>query len=327
MTDDRLRPRLAPAERQEPEGHPVIATAICALLLIIGSANSPAHSGPPAGEGLAGLLGYVFGSGVFAAILWAIAQAITIKRASRAWQVGSLIFLVVIGLICGLARLGGIGADRRADARDTTHQLRQILDSGTIPDRIEAGNGPMSRITATLANHVLADQRAFNHDVDASGYAQIVGLVGLTRTSPVLRRCSELGALAARARALSSDSFEAALASARQVGDAAVAAGEMTPADENSYFDGAQDARASFAQQWSLNAEIMDEAEAVCTLLATRPWVASGGRVLFTHQGDAAEVNGHLGRIRAKADEQARLQQAGAARSRTELNRMESLTR
>jgi hypothetical protein len=182
-----------------------------------------------------------------------------------------------------------------------------VIDSDKLPDHVAAGSGPLSRMSASFLNRALQDQRDLERDLTAVGFVQVVSLEGLTRQSPVLRRCGDYAPLAARARRLGTEGRLAGLAAARQIGDAAVQAGELSARDEADFFAGTEQGRASYERQWALNAEIVEEGQAVCALLAGRPWVRSGARVAFTHAGDAEIVNGHLRRIQADSAEQDRM--------------------
>jgi len=313
MTDDRSHQDADFADEERSGGHPLIATLVCAVLLILAAAG---RSGPQAGLGPDYVLGYIAGGGVFGGILWGIAYAITIKRSSTAWRVTSLIVLVVIGLLSTLLQIGARAVVRHSDVRDTENQLQQVLDGDTLPQHVAAGSGPLSRMSAAFLNRSLADQRALERDLAAVGFEQVVSLEGLTRSSPVLRHCADFAPIAARARHLGVEGRRANLAAARQVGDAAVQAGQLSAQDETAFFEGAEQSRTAYERQWTLNAEVVEEAQAVCTLLASREWVLSGERVLFTRPGDAEAVNAHLRRIQAHGAEQERMRDTMRTRTR-----------
>lgn len=321
MTDSRAGPDMAASDAQRPAGHPLIATVICAVLLILCTAGA---GGGERGAGMDGayLVGHLFGDGIFAGILWGIAYAVTIKRASGTWQIGTLVALIVIGMLFGLLQLGaGIGV-RQSDARDTVNQLKQVIYSDRLPDHVAAGNGPLSRMSAAFLNHLLDDQRALERDLGAAGFMQVISLDGLTPASPVLRRCSDFAPLAARARHMGIEGRRENLAAAREIGDAEVTAGRLSAGDEAAFFEGAEESRAAYERQWALNAEVLEEGQAVCQLLASRPWALSNGRVMFTRPGDAERMNAHLRRIQADAAEQDRMRSDVRVRTSEQINAM-----
>lgn len=322
MTDDRLHHDFGPPEPEQSRGHPLIATLICLFVLIMGVGGSLGMAHEPA-RNLAELLGEIAGHEIFAAMLWGIAYAITIKRSSSVWQIGSLIGLVLFGLLTGLVAIGARNVARETDARDIAHQLRQVLDSDKLPDHVGAGSGPLSQMSAAVLNREFDAQRELERDLEAAGFTQVVSFDGLARTSPVLRNCGAFGPIAAHARSLEAEGWRANLAAARQIGDAAVQEGRLSASEEADFFAGAEQSQGAYGRQWGLNAEIVEEGQAVCTLLASRPWVRSGGRVLFTQPGDAAVVNGHLRKIWADGAEQDRMRQDVRARSRSQMNNLD----
>jgi hypothetical protein len=90
-------------------GRPLIATAICAgVLLLWLASNSSIH--PRSGVGPAYFVGVALGGAFFGAILWGISFAITIRKASRGWKLGSLAALVVLGGLVAFAKVGSPSA-------------------------------------------------------------------------------------------------------------------------------------------------------------------------------------------------------------------------
>jgi hypothetical protein len=96
----------APAPAK-PGGRPLLATLICVGVLALSLAGQSATPMAP-GEGPAFSAGFVVGGAVFGAILWGIAYAITIRKASTRWKAGSLIGLALLG---GLVALNEVVTD------------------------------------------------------------------------------------------------------------------------------------------------------------------------------------------------------------------------
>jgi hypothetical protein len=99
-------PAVAPSRTG---GRPLLATLICAGVLALslaGQGTTPMESG----GGSADSVGYILGGAVFGAILWGIAFAITIRKASTGWKAGSLVALAVLGGLVALSHLATAGA-------------------------------------------------------------------------------------------------------------------------------------------------------------------------------------------------------------------------
>ena len=123
-------------------GHPVIATVVAAFVALLGSL--PGRGTSLATEGLADRLGYIAGGAVFGVILWAIAYAITIRRASRRWKIGSFILLVLLGtLTAGEVQILGYFFGSSAGSKNSADRFAtlasQIVDKpNPSPAAVEA---------------------------------------------------------------------------------------------------------------------------------------------------------------------------------------------
>jgi len=98
-------PQAGPVSSAAPGrtgGRPLLATLICVGVLALALAGQGTTRAEPSDD-LAFSVGSVFGGAVFGAILWGIAYAITIRKASAGWKAGSLIVLAVLGGLVALA--------------------------------------------------------------------------------------------------------------------------------------------------------------------------------------------------------------------------------
>jgi len=311
----------APAE-EPPGGHPLLATiAACVLLLL--SAGAPA--GPSRDlsgeEGAAYFYGYLIGGPVVvAAVVWGIAYAITIRRSSRRWKVGSFVAILAVSLLAGAIRMGGREAALRDDARDMAAQMKSALASGDrIEQPLKAGSGPLSQMQAAMVNGMLADQQAFDRLVAASGAAQVLDATTLAPGAPVLRDCGRIEALAGAAR-VQGERFPAYLDSARRAAAPHLASGALTASERDSFFAGVEGARARYRRNWEINAEWAAETASLCRILGRRRWSRSGSEIVFARDSDALDANAHLSRINALVDEQQRLQAEARANARRALD-------
>jgi len=88
-------------------GRPLLATLIGVGILALslaGQDGARMDSGDSAVS-----VGFVLGGAVFGAILWGIAYAITIRKASTGWKFGSLIVLAVLGGLVALNKVATAG--------------------------------------------------------------------------------------------------------------------------------------------------------------------------------------------------------------------------
>jgi len=108
LAGSQAAPLPAEAAPVRSGGHPLIATAICLGLLLLSLAGQSAT--PMDLDGPASSAGFVFGGALFGAILWGIAFAITIRKASTRWKLGSLIVLAVLGGLIALNKVAKAGA-------------------------------------------------------------------------------------------------------------------------------------------------------------------------------------------------------------------------
>jgi hypothetical protein len=291
--------------REEPRPPlllPLIATGVAAALLLLLAFAMPrsldiAHND-------SSVIGAVVAGLIIGIILWGIAFAITIRRAGGGWQVGTLLFVIAVGVGSQVAAITLAASRISGDMATVAQQYRALSAGGQLPERVPEGTGPVSRMSAVFLNGTLQDRRAFDHDAEALGVLQILSHEGLTRTSPVLHHCGDFDALAARARRLGSSGWEGHFAEARRLGDEAVRNREMTAGDADAFFASAQENRYSYQRQWLLDAELIEDAQELCELLARRPWVVRGTDLLFSSPADLEEARFHLERIRIHAAEQ-----------------------
>ncbi|HEX8654209.1 MAG TPA: hypothetical protein VF693_03170 [Allosphingosinicella sp.] len=310
---------------EPPGGHPVIATLIGGVFLLLVGAGSAARPDPGdfGPNGGAYLAGRIVGSTLAGAlIVWGIAYLITIRRASRAAKIGSFVALLVVSLVATVVRHGGRAEALREDARATAAQMKEAIDRGDqLQAPLTAGSGPMSQMQAAVINAALADQQAFDREAQATGVYRILDLTTLRRDDPALQACGRIDTLAVRARD-QAGRHPAYLNAARAAAAPHLQRGTLSGAELDSYIAGAERNSANYRRLWSMTADWASEAGALCELLGTRRWTRSGTEILFASDADAAAANGHLGRINALAAEQQRLQAQARTNARNALDEM-----
>ena len=287
----------------EYDGHPLLATVVCIILmffsLIGGAGRHEAH-----GSG-AELAGYIMGGAVFAAMLWGIAYAITIRRASPGWKIGSLITLIIVGLLVAVLKVGVQNVAMHDDMAAARNQMSGVLSNGVDAAPLAPGEeaGPLTRMMAMVINGSLADGKAFAAASAAAGLQQVSGFQGLTKASPVLDHCDKVAALAGLASEIGGH-FPTYVATARKEGEAAIARGAATQEEVDGAVEGMNRNSGKFAHQWAVVAQFATDGGAMCRVLARRHWrMGADGKVLFTDNADLAQASALLARIRISGAE------------------------
>jgi hypothetical protein len=91
-----------PQHRDDPpgaRGWPRTATLIGAVVMLL-LLTAPQEAAVPKNN-LADMIGTLLGYAIFALVVWGALYAITIRRASRHWKIGSLVVLMAIGMVDG----------------------------------------------------------------------------------------------------------------------------------------------------------------------------------------------------------------------------------
>ncbi|MES2443621.1 MAG: hypothetical protein V4574_12390 [Pseudomonadota bacterium] len=301
-------------DEEEYGGHPLIATlvAVAILLLTLGvPLTLPPGSG---GAYRAGMLTGYFAFGPL--ILWGLAWAITIRKASPGWKIGSLIVIVLVNALVVIMRLGAPSAALASDMRGIATQFQGVLDADGNVSEIKAapGAGPLTRVNTVVLNAMIGDIAAYGREAEAAGMGEL-DTTKLGKASPVLGRCDAIAALSARA-AWYKGRYEDHLAQGHRVGEAAVKAGEMPREALDGFEEGARAGRGKLDRRWDLFAGMAEESAALCRLLKASAWTNRGGKVLFVRQQDLEAFQSHAARLAGYQDEEARMRDAAKASAR-----------
>ncbi|PCD04234.1 hypothetical protein COC42_08080 [Sphingomonas spermidinifaciens] len=306
--------------RRRSTGRPIVATVICALLLIgscVGQQNLPRPDIAGQGE----LVGRLLGGALFAALLWGIAFVVTIRRASRRARLISLSSLLALGVLTQLVALnrraesGRAVEAERTQAREVAAQVDRIVESdGNSGMTARPDAAPLTQLLANGVNQSLGTTRRFKAEADAAGLAQVTSFEGLTTASPVLDRCDRVAALAGQAAAAEREIADIQARVTRE-GEAMVARGELSATQFRSFLRGAAQTQPRAERQWQLTGALATDGAALCEVLARRRWQKdASGAVLFTDRGDLTEARPLLARIATASREMNRL----ASRARNE---------
>jgi hypothetical protein len=292
-------------ERYEDDygGHPLIATLVAAGVLLL-TLGIPLHLPERSGAGYRE--GYLIGQFVLGPlIVWGIAYAVTIRKASPGWKIGSLVAITLVSAAVTLARMGAPVVALEQDMRGVANELQAVVDAdGNVSEiPITADAGPLTRLNATLLNAVIGDVAAYNREAGAAGIDDFDSAT-LRKSAPVLKHCDRIAALPARA-AWYKGRFDEHLAEALRTAEGAVRARALPHEALAGFEEGARSNRFKLDRRWDRFAGIAEENAGICRLLAASAWQNRGGKILFNRQADLDTLNSHVARIKAYADEDA----------------------
>jgi len=159
----------------ESSGHPVLATAIGAIALIL-TAFIPHVRAMVGGQHIvAYLIASTLGGGV---IVWLVAFALTIRKSAIGWKIGSLAALLLVSACVTLVRLG-TGDMSRQDAATVALQINQAIpvasgpNPAALPFAFKGNAAAKTQALQCLASAVYYE--AGNQDVDGErAVAQVV---------------------------------------------------------------------------------------------------------------------------------------------------------
>jgi hypothetical protein len=213
---------------------------------------------------------------------------------------------------CLLAAIGAAGFLATAsEAQAPSKQFMEAVTEMTAGREIraDANSEPMVRILAAASNPVIADTRAFQEELAASGFLQIFTMEQLTPASPVLDHCDRISALGERAVAIGRK-YPTYVAAARRQGEIEVASHNLTPSDVAGFIDGFAEKQTGFERMMQIYAAMAPDDASLCEVLAKRHWkVAADGETQFTDDGDrtqavalATKLQGHLDEMNARRE-------------------------
>ena len=137
------------AEENRGRCHPIVATLVtCVFLLITTSNTNPAvlPSNPAERQG------YLVGTILAATFIpWGIAYALTIRKASTGWKIGSLLIIASFAILTALIQTGRDIQQEEEDIAEGGRQIAAALNSeNPSPIRLDANAGPMTRLNVAL---------------------------------------------------------------------------------------------------------------------------------------------------------------------------------
>ena len=193
-----------------------------------------------------------------------------------------------------------------------TRQDMQVVKSAADARKsvdVAAIQQPLMRITAAMTNAAVADTKAYDEELDATGVEKILTLEGLTPNSPVLDRCDKISSMVDRANAIGGR-YADYVALARKQGEIEVAAHQLQPVELAGFLDGMAEKRPEFEQRWAATAGFARETAALCTVLARRHWRVGPSGVLEIDEPDLTEAQRLIESIQQAAQHLVSLDQA-----------------
>jgi len=291
------------AEQDKPDGHPIVATIVGAVAILMGVGGNPR---PPAAGDLPTILGGVTGVTL---LVWGIAFAITIRRASLGWKIGSF---AILWVLCLLATLGSIG--RRVDqaTRKDMAGITEIrIDKNNklvLPE--SANRGPISQIMLTFFRSINEEAEARDRALLALGIDRIADARAIASDPKLLRNCGRFAA----ARPLVEGTrtrFQRHVA--KLTND--INAGDFDANVKGGILEGlnTKGLERKLDLGTGLSLEQLDEAVSLCTVLAKRHWQLNGGSFVFSSNADMESYNKHVVRWNALLSQAQTIQAEGRA--------------
>ena len=244
------------------------------------------------------------------------------KRILRYHHACAMIAVVVAVSTTSLPASAAVTTNPTTAQQDLA-KIRSATQQGK-PIPTEALQEPMARVMAKVTNAVAADTRAFGAEYRAAGIDEVIDFDGITPTSPLLDHCDRMGALAARADAVSKR-YPDYIALLRREAQVEVDAHHLTPQDVVDSAAGFSEARPTFEQRWTLLGRLTHDVGALCTVLARRHWrTGSTGELEIQDPTDAAEV-GRLGlSLQDEMSQLAEIEKTGKAAAEEEARKLET---
>lgn len=238
-------------------------------------------------------------------LFWLAAFVLTIRRASLAWKLGSLVLLIAIGVGGGAGAWLLYKVQARSDATSFA-ELDFAPDGTPTFPRGAVARGPMSRMFAEAVTADAEDRRAQDAEIAKFGLAALTSPYLLEQAPGILANCDAVAALKASAHTRH-QRHEARIAEVAAAIDRAdmtaslrQALRSMIGADTLGQPDPVQ------AQQ----DELLEATAGLCQLLARRTWFNDNAYFGFRDPADQAAFRALNKRREAAASETAKLEKA-----------------
>ena len=297
------------------DGYPVFALILIFVLIAV---TAVAIGRIDTTMGMAYVAGATLGP---ALLFWGIAYAVTIRHARRAWQVGSFAGVMLVALLYCTAVMGTASAAAKRDLAMLADIRFDAEGIAILP--ANADRGPASRVFIghfAALNTLLRERR---QRLEKSGLGSIVDPQALSVNPALLRDCARFS----RARP-ENDAATAQVAALIAALPGKLERAGIEPILRTQLLTGMT--RGATGSQLKIRAAgaridaMLEEAEALCTILARHRWTPRARAFVFTSIADMQEYDRHVilynGLIQEDQAADADMRQA-AERDRTRIRR------
>lgn len=301
-------------ENEWSEGHPLLATLIGCALLIAGGWFGLTLLPP------APLIVIMAAAVVVAGLLWGVAYAITLRRATANWKLLSFMAFLLTAAAVGYAATWVAEQRLKADL-STLMDVRIDPEGFPIFPKGAENRGPISKLYVGFVREMREGQDAFDAETKKADLELFADAAALKAKPAILSDCGRIGGLKTSGQAM----IERRRAGFKKLVDAiqhtdyplvfkrGVIAG-MTGGDTDD----------NLTEMAAIQGRALDAIQGGCSVLARRRWVAQGPVFMFTNNADlsAFQTFGQQ-QMQANADLQ-RLQMEGRTRVRDGQMKMRS---
>jgi|GEM_PF-7051922 len=308
----------------------IVALAVASLLILLYSIGSSE-----------GNFAYALGSNMVTALIIIVAYfAITMRwrrgqRATVLVSLSTLFLALVVGTGIGMS-VNRVSQESQyaSGLRQDMHTLMESMESDSalrsgqlrLDTNATAGGsvGKLEVLVRRMVNRLIAVRGDYLREIEAIGWDSILAPQRLAQD----RSLERSRAMIAAGRALIAHYQQRS----RRVMDTVrieVLALDIDEQSKQEFLDGyARSMRAKGDQldtQWKLEQDVMDEFEAIITLLASkkRGWNVVDGALLFSNQSDLDTYKRHLAAIESIAQEQERVAQSRREQMNQGLQKLE----
>lgn len=265
-------------ERALDQGMPFVATSMAgALLVVLGIAV-------PNVFGLVPVKLLLAAGAVLGLAAWAIAFAVTIRKAPLVGKLGSLAALLAIGIASGIASFSIAQGAFRVDA--STVAEMEIAPNGWPSFAAGAsGSGPLSRELIAAVHDSFIARQAYLAETGKFGLAMITSAYSIEQAPKLISNCGEMAAFKPRLAAYFADR-KATLAPYLGAVDSLA-----EPEETRRGLRMAVPSAAELDAEQAAQAAILDSGGALCSFLARRTWRNRFGMFAFSSPGELAQFN------------------------------------
>lgn len=236
-------------------------------------------------------------------------------RGASAWKaVACFAGILVVVTLGTMFKLGQATLDARQDAT-TLAEMRFDADGNPILPADAAARGPMSKILAKIADDTTALNKDYMARLEAAGVYALFDAERLRANPAILKNCDAIAAIGPDVADFKRRHLQIMDNAPREIARTDMP-NDLKEAAMAGMKESLVRARSDSENVWERHAGQIDEAFAVCRILARRTWEAQGSSFAFHSRRDMDEFNRHNDRVNQLAAEQQAIIDASHARLR-----------